>query len=160
MKIDKGQENAGVSTPWVDYFRPYGIPPSPLHEALQKAAMQAGWIPPWDHIEQQNEKVTAGKQSGYVRANRAAIRRYFVKFAFGRLKPANQMQPYSGHSLNALEAEYRRLLAEDGGDPDVLMSAAPFKMDRQTLIKDLKALGIQSKRRKQSGNEIRSTMGS
>src|SRR5262245_22972441 len=31
-----------------EYLRRYGIPSSPLHETLQKAAMQAGWIPPWN----------------------------------------------------------------------------------------------------------------
>ena len=151
MKLDKRRRNArpaqggepSTSTFWVELFRPYR--PSPLSDALQNAAMQAGWVPPWDREEQQNEKVTSGKQSGFIRAGRAEIRRYFVKVAFGRLKPANQIQPYSDYSLDALEVEYRRLLAEDGHDPDQLMSAAPFKADRETLTKDLKRLGIRSK---------------
>jgi hypothetical protein len=140
-----------------DLFRRYAIPPSPLHEAVQEAALRAGWTPP-----SQAEKRAAGKKSGVKRKGRAEIRRYFVKVAFERLKPvAYQMQPYSDDSIDALEVEYRQLLAESLAEakPEAsaerraedlrrLMSAAPFKADRETLIKDMKQLGIRSRRRK------------
>jgi hypothetical protein len=152
MKLKRRRRNArpaqGASTPLVELFEWYAFPPSPLHETIQLAAKQAGWIPPWDREERQTQTKTAGQKSGSMRAGRAEIRRYFVKVAFERLKPANQMQPYSDHSLDALEVEYRRLLAEDGLVPDELMSRAPFKADRETLIKDLKQLGIRSQLRK------------
>jgi hypothetical protein len=148
------------STVLHELFRPYAIPPSTLHEALQQAAIQAGWTPP-----SQAEKRAAGKKSGLKRRGRADIRRHFVEVAFRRLKPANQMQPYSDHSVDALKMEYRKLLAESlaEAEPEAsvesrseglrqLMSASPFKADRETLIKDMKRLGIRSRRQKrQSG---------
>jgi hypothetical protein len=138
---------------WVDYFRWYGIPPTPLHEGLQEGARQAGWTAPWDREEQKNQKKVAGKKSGSMRAGRAKLRLLFVRAAFDRLKPAYQMQPFSDHSISALKAEYRKVVAESGDptaphDADLLMSASPFKADRETLIKDLKVLGIRSERRK------------
>lgn len=150
MKLDK-RRNAGASAPWVDYFRPHGIPPSPLHEALQNAAMQAGWIPPWDREQEQDQKVAAGKRSGYLRAFGVQTRRFVVKAAFERLKSPYRVQPFSNDSIIALELEYRRILVEDVGDDDaeLLMSQAPYKANRETLIKDLKALGIRSRRRNQ-----------
>jgi hypothetical protein len=145
------------STALRDLFRPYAIPPSTLHEAVQEAAMQVGWTPP-----SQAKKSAAGKKSGVKRKARAEIRRYFVKVAFGRLKPAYQMQPFSDHSIDALEVEYRKLLAESLAEAEPaasaesraeglrrLRSAAPFKADRETLIKDMKRIGIRSRRRKQ-----------
>src|SRR4029453_6333960 len=112
----------------------------------------------------EKQKVAAGKKSGAVRAQRQDLRRDFVKAAFDRLKPAHRSQPYSDHSIDALEKEYRRLLAEGDSrplgarvvgvkptllDPDLLTSAAPFKAGRETLIDDLKAIGVRSKRRMQ-----------
>jgi hypothetical protein len=109
--------------------------------------MQAGWVPPWDQKQLQGQKSAAGTKSGQARKQRANLRRYYVKVAFERLKPTNRRQPYSDQSIDALKHEYRSLFAEDGQDPDLLMSAAPFKADRETLIKDLKMLGIRSKAR-------------
>jgi hypothetical protein len=149
---------AGVDL--VDLFRPYGIAPTPLHEAVQEAATKAGWAAPWDREEQEVaaaaeklKKMTAGKKSGLVRAGRAALRLAFVKEAYGRLKPAYRMEPFSEHSMDALQAKYREVIAESDDpaapyDADLLMSAAPFKADRDTLKKDLILLGIRSKRRR------------
>jgi hypothetical protein len=119
--------------------------------------MQAGWTPPSDA-----EKSAAGKKSGVKRKARDEIRRHFVKVAFGRLKPAYKSQPFSDHSIDALEVKYREFLTESLAEADPagsaeshaeglrrLMSAAPFKADRETLIKDMKQLGIRSRRRKQ-----------
>jgi hypothetical protein len=120
---------------------------------VQEAAREEGWTSPWDRAEQQHQKKRAGDQSAIMRAGRVGIRRLFVKAAFDRLKPTFQMQPYSEHSIDALEVQYRRVLAEGdeqypaGFDPEELMSTAPFKADRDTLKKDLKALGIRSKLR-------------
>jgi hypothetical protein len=103
-------------------------------------------------VEQKTQKSAAGKKSGSMRAGRAKMRQIFVKAAFDRLKPAYRRQPFSDDSIAALKAEYRKVVA-DSGDPtgphdaDLLMSAAPFKADRETLKKDLKLLGIRSKRR-------------
>ena len=140
---------------FAEYFQWHGILPTPLHEALQKAAKQEGWIPPWDREEEtaseQLKKRTAGKRSGLARARRASLRLLFVKEAFGRLKPSHRMQPFSEDSMDALQAKYREVIAESDDptapyDADLLMSAAPFKADRDTLKKDLILLGIRSKR--------------
>jgi hypothetical protein len=91
----------------------------------------------------------AGRSSGMARAGRADIRRVFVKAAFEQLKPAHRFQPYSDDSIDALGRKYRELLGEGGVDPDFLISKAPFfRAKRETLIKDLKTLGIRSKRRR------------
>ena len=126
-----------------DLFRWYGIPPSPLHSAMQEAAKQEGWTPPWEREEQ---TAIAGQKSGHLRAERASIRRHFVKVAFDRLKPSEKFEPFAGQSITALMRSYRALLSETGQDADMLMSAAPFKASRETLIADLKVLGIRSKR--------------
>ncbi len=106
-----------MSSSLVDLFLPYGIPPSPLHCAVQEAARQAGWTPPLYGEQLEAEKSAAGKQSGAARKARAEIRRFFVKTAFDRLKPGYRMQPFSDYSIDALEEEYRGLLAENGRDP-------------------------------------------
>jgi hypothetical protein len=142
----------------VDLFRPYGIPPTRLHRVVQEAATEAGWIAPWDPdaVKLKNEKPkkkAAGKKSGLARAGRAKLRLLFVKEAYDRLKPASRMEPFSEHSMDALQAKYREVIAESGDpaapfDADLLMSAAPFKANRDTLKNDLILLGIRSKRRK------------
>lgn len=141
----------------VDLFRPYGIAPTPLHEAVQKAAIEAGWTAPWDRDEQEAavaaeklKKRTAGKKSGLVRAVRAALRLPFVQEAYDRLKRAYQKEPFSELSMDELQVKYREVIAESDDpaapyDADLLMSAAPFKADRDTLKKDLIRLGIRSK---------------
>jgi BarA-like signal transduction histidine kinase len=142
---------------FAEFFQWHAILPTSLHEALQEAAKKEGWTPPWDCEEQaaaeQLKKRTAGKKSGLARAGRASLRLPFVKEAFGRLKPAHRMQPFSEHSMRALQVKYREVIAE-GDDPatsydaELLMAAAPFKADRDTLKRDLILLGIRSKRRK------------
>jgi len=144
-KKTRSRANTRASIALLDLFQPYSIPPTPLHELIQEAAKQAGWTPPWDQRQSQAQQRGAGQKSASMRAGRAAIRRHFVRAAFERLKPAYRMQPFSNESIRALEDAYRNILAEDGYDPDFLMSAAPFRAGRETLIKDLKALGIRSR---------------
>jgi hypothetical protein len=101
-----------MSTTLEDLFRPYGIPPSPLHEVVQEAARRAGWTPPWDCEEQRRQKKLAGEQSGIRRAGLAQIRQSVVKVARMRLK--SKHQPYSDASVAALIEEFRRLVADGG----------------------------------------------
>ena len=101
-----------MSTTLEDLFRPYGIPPSPLHEVVQEAARRAGWTPPWDREQQQRQKKLAGKQSGVRRAGLTQIRRSVVKIARTRLK--SKRAPYSNASVDALDEEFRRLVADGG----------------------------------------------
>ena len=141
-----------------DLFRPYGIPPTPLHEAVQEAARQVGWIPPWEREQQQRQKKSAGKQSGRIRAGLASIRRSIVTIARARLK--SKYAPYANNSIDALEKEYRALLGDGGGEncptlakgkndlcllvPLILASGSTAdreklkKASRETLLKDLK----------------------
>jgi hypothetical protein len=138
----------GPNTGLVALFRPYALAPTPLHAAIQAAAREAGWAPPWAMAVRKSKNQIAGRSSGVSRARRADIRRDFVKAAFDKLKPTHRLQPYADDSIDALGRKYRELLAEGGNDPDLLMSAAPFKASRETLINDMKKLGIRSKRRK------------
>jgi hypothetical protein len=138
----------GPNTVLVALFRPRALM-TPLQAAIQAAAREAGWVPPWAMAVQKSKSQMAGRASGMTRARRADTRRIFVKAAFEQLKPAaHRVQPYSDDSIDALRVKYRELLAEGGNDPDLLMSAAPFKASRETLINDMKKLGIRSKRRK------------
>jgi hypothetical protein len=121
-----------------------------------------------------SKKRMAGKSSGVRRAKLAKLRQSFVLAAFERLKPKYQMQPFSEEAIDALEKEFRRdLPVDEYGDvvpesrppSDKLMdlldddvstlleekpgSASLYDASRETLKKDLKALGIRSKLRKQ-----------
>ena len=64
------------------------------------------------------KKSWAGKKSGEVRAGPRAIRRFNVLFAFERLMPKYQTNPFSLESLDALEEEYRILSTEGSLNPD------------------------------------------
>jgi hypothetical protein len=130
--------------------------PTALHDSVQNAAIEAGWIPPWDNSLQKAKSKVAGKKSGSIRKGRADVRLLFVKAAFDRLKPeAFRQQPFADDSLDALMEQYQVEIANYIKDPKeraeeakFLMSAAPFKADRDTLKKDLSRLGIRSKRQK------------
>ena len=126
-----------------------------LHDAVQNAAMEAGWIPPWDDSPQNAKSKIAGEKSGFIRRVRADVRRLFVKAAFDRLKPAFRKQPFADDSLDELMEQYKIEITsyikdtrERANEAKFRMSASPFKADRDTLRKDLLRLGIRSKRRK------------
>lgn len=144
MMIGEPADTAGEASmgkPLNELFRQYAIPPSPLHWAVQEAAKQEGWSPPWDREEQLAKKKAAGKHSALMRAGRANIRRHFVRVAFDLLPLKNRTEPFSVKSIRALEEAYRGLFTEN---PDLLKSA-PFKAGRETLIKDLKLLDIHNR---------------
>jgi hypothetical protein len=115
---------------------------------MQEAARQEGWSAPWDREDQRKRQKAAGLTSGAMRAGRAEVRRHFVKTAFERLKAPFQAQPFSEHSIDTLQVECKRVLAETGHNPKDLLSITPFKARRYTLKRDLKALRIRSRRRK------------
>jgi hypothetical protein len=149
----------------VDLFRPYGIPPTRLHRAVQEAATEAGWIAPWDAdaAKLRNEKAknkAAGKRSGLVRTGLAMMRRSLVMAAHARLKPAHRLHPFSIYSINALREEYLQLLAPEAKNLDLLVSLMLAalsendrkilrKVGRETLIKDLKMLDLRRKPKQQ-----------
>jgi hypothetical protein len=158
-----------TKAPLTEWFRRYATP-SPFHKAVQQAARRAGWTPPWDREEQQRTQGAAGgKTGGVVRRWLPDRRRDIVKVVHARLKPRHQYQPYSDESIDAFIEEYRNYLAgcckgnllTEGGDdftsylPELIFELpqshqqALMKVGREALIKDMKALGIRSKRRKQ-----------
>jgi hypothetical protein len=121
-----------------------------------------------------SKKRMAGKSSGITRAKFAKLRQSFVLSAFERLEPKYQRQPFSEEALDALEEEFRREHQDEDGVRKPGKSVLPpeqsdrlqieavnilvegkygtrsvFSASRDTLIKDLKALGIRSKLRKQ-----------
>jgi hypothetical protein len=143
----------GASAELVDLFQQYAIPPSPLHEALQQAAIEAGWIPPWDREEQRAQKTLAGKRSGLRRGGLAEMRRSLVQVARKRLSRVARNHPYAGSSVDALEEAFQNLLTEGPNGRDVVISAMLEALSdadlrrlkqtgRETLIKDLKALCV------------------
>jgi hypothetical protein len=155
----RGNPNRTAPTELLDLFLPFGIPPSPLHEVVQNAAIEAGWIPPWDNsVAKAKTQVTAnqaaGKKSGQMRTGRANLRLIFVKAAYDSMKPSFRLEPFADDSLDELMKKYRFEITQTNDpieQPKIakkLMSAAPFKADRDTLKKDLLRLGIRSKRRK------------
>jgi hypothetical protein len=149
----------------VELFRRYATPPSPLHEAVQRAARQAGWIPPWE-FKQKGSK--AGKISGIKRGLRTEWRKTIVQEAYRRLKPQHQVNPYADESKLALMDKYRWLVNEGckgnrlAPPADDFISLLPGLLSalssadqqalknigREALIKDMKALKIRSKRPK------------
>ena len=121
-----------------------------------------------------SKKKMAGKSSGLRRAKLAKLRQFMVLCAFQRLKPTYQMQPFSEEAIDALEEELRggprsdedevviprRRVFSDKREELLLREAISVLLERkpgqpwryasrETLIKDLKALGIRSKIRKQ-----------
>ena len=144
---------------FAEYFQWHAILPTRLHHALQEAAKQAGWVPPWDREDQEVQKKEAGKRSGAMRAGLAGIRLSLVRQAHLRLKPTYQAHPFSNDSIDALHKEYRQILAPGAKNLGVLVPlilAVLSENDREvlskakrgTLIVDLKMLGIRSKRPK------------
>ena len=127
------------------------IPPSPLHQAFQDAARQAGWSPPWERLDQTHNRKKAGKSSGASRQGRREIRRSLLSLARMRLPPELRRTPYSIAAFEALRKGYDRLVSKGADDPDPVLSgilSALSETDRKwlkkagddTLKKDLQAL--------------------
>jgi hypothetical protein len=156
---DQSRMPVQPSTALRELFRWYAVPPSPLHDAVQTAARREGWVPPWDREDQLTKKKVAGKKSAVSRAGRTSIRRSLVWAARERLAPQYWVNPYSDDAIDMLKSEFRKLLHEDVNNSDIVVSAmlavlsdadraALNKTARETLIKDVKALGFRSKRNK------------
>jgi hypothetical protein len=135
----------------LDLFQPFGIAPSPMHEAIQNAAIEAGWVPPWEVEEQARQKKWAGKRSGISRRGLRDIRQFLVYYAFGQLDLKKQRKPYSNASLEALRSKYDYFLGKSPDDPDPILSGilsaltpadgkALKKASDDTLLADLKAI--------------------
>jgi hypothetical protein len=135
----------------LDLFTCFAIPPTPLHEAIQKAAIEAGWIPPWELEDQKQQKKKAGDRSGIRRGGRMEIRRSLLSYAFEQLDPRKQSKPYNSTSLEALRSKYDYFLGKNADDPDPILSGilsaltpadrkALKKASEETLLADLKVI--------------------
>jgi len=96
---------------------------------------------------EEKQKKMAGKRSGLIRACRAEVRRRLVKAAFDRLDSLQQFFPYSEQSIDALQKECHKILAEARNQPALSILMPPFKVSHATLIKDLQLLGVHPGRR-------------
>src|SRR4051794_12126678 len=85
-----------------ELFHSYTTPPSPLHEALQEAALQAGWVPPWERKVQTAKKRAAGERSGLSRGALAQMRQSLVHVARASLIPEHRRALYSSDAFSAL----------------------------------------------------------
>jgi hypothetical protein len=109
-----------MKSPLEKFFQWYGIPPTGLHAEIQKAALRAGWIPPWDidkqrrpeSDQQRHQTASAGRKSGQRRRAHLELRRSIVSVVRTRLKPKFISAPYSQDAVDALEEEYRAFLAD------------------------------------------------
>jgi hypothetical protein len=134
-----------------ELFQCHAIPPTPLHEAIQEAARQEGWTPPWNHEAQRAQKAAAGERSGVSRRGRADIRLSIIGLARMRISPEHRREPYSKAAIAALRREYDNLMSKSADDPDPLISgmlSALSPTDRkhlknasdETLIADVKII--------------------
>jgi hypothetical protein len=81
-------------------LRPYGIPPTPLHEVLHEAAKAAGWTVPSEKA-QFRQKVAAGGRK-IQREHDLAHRRVLVAYLFRRLRANLRAKPSSTGTVQAI----------------------------------------------------------
>jgi hypothetical protein len=110
-----------------------------------------------------SQKKEAGRLSGVRRTKRADVRRFFVLDAFERLPAIHRIQPFSDKTIDALEQEFRNP-SRPNRTPSAKLSAlldkavsaacepaldlsSLYNISRDTLISDLKFLGVKSKSR-------------
>lgn len=92
-------------------LRPYGIPPTPLHEVLHEAAKRAGWRPP--SAKAQNRQRAAARGRTVQREQNLALRRWLVAYAFKQLRPGLKQKLSSTGTAQAIIGR----LEEIGFDP-------------------------------------------
>jgi hypothetical protein len=104
-----------------EYFRPYGIPPTPIHEVLQQAAERAGWMPPQQLETQRAQKVAAARKSAASRAGLKQIGCSLVMAAREQLPPKYRKNLHSSEALTALHHKFRGFFEE--GDHGFIVAA-------------------------------------
>jgi hypothetical protein len=108
-------------------FRPYAVPPSLLHEALQEAAKRAGWRPP--SAKSQAHQSNAARGAVAKRQQSVHFRRVLVAFQFKKLS-RNLQSKYQ--SQGTADAIIGRLSAMKLG--------AQLSLSARTVKADLKAM--------------------
>jgi hypothetical protein len=89
---------------FAELLRPYGIPPTPLHEVLREAAERAGWRPPSVKADLRQRAAASGRK--IQREQDLAHRRILVSHIFKNL-PAHLKEKYG--SLGTAQAILGRL---------------------------------------------------
>jgi hypothetical protein len=92
---------------FADLFRPYGIPPSPLHKALHDAARQAGWSLPSVNARRRQHIAAQGRK--IQRDDDLAMRRVCVSYIFKQLRPSLQAKPASVGTAQAIIGRLEKL---------------------------------------------------
>jgi hypothetical protein len=92
---------------FADLFRPYGIPPSPLHQALHDAARQAGWSLP--SVNARRRQHIAAQARKIQRDDDLTLRRVCVSYIFKQLRPSLQAKPASVGTAQAIIGRLEKL---------------------------------------------------
>jgi hypothetical protein len=121
----------------VDIFQRYDTPASQLQKDTQRAAKQAGWIPPWAREEEKLKKKAAGERSGAIRDKRAKLRRRIVAVAHLELEPAYRCQPFSARSICILRDEYFNIV---GCESKNLLEVACLRLARDPNLQSSEIL--------------------
>jgi hypothetical protein len=92
---------------YAELLRPYGIPPTPLHEVLHEAAKRAGWTPP--SAKTQHGQRAAARGRTIQREQDQAHRRVLVMHLFKQLPTALQAKPSSRGTVLAIIRQLKKL---------------------------------------------------
>lgn len=95
---------------FTDLFRPYGMPPSLLHEALHEAAKHAGWTARSPRAQRRQHLAAQGRK--IQREDDLALRRVCVSYIFKQLRPSLRAKPASVGTAQAIIGRLQKLPIE------------------------------------------------
>jgi hypothetical protein len=92
---------------FAELLRPYGIPPTPLHEVLHTAAKRAGWRLPSAKVQHRQQAATRGRT--LQREQDLALRRISVAHVFKSLPRRLKEKPSSTGTAQAIIGRLEKL---------------------------------------------------
>ena len=104
---DATLEHGNFVALFTELLRPYGIPPTPLHEALRVALERAGWQPPAATVQQRQLAAVHGRT--IQRREDVALRRILVSHAYKQLPPHLTKRPGSTGTAQAIIQQLKKL---------------------------------------------------